>query len=132
MKQQRSKFLVSVRLRPILRTDFASQKSNKKTPSAVVHVKNDGQTIELLQEQGKVRSYRADHAFDHNTHQHELYNLSVKPIINDFLHGYDATCISYGSSSSGKCRNFTCILSFLICTHPHSPYRQNIHIVWVR
>ena len=43
-----------------------------------------------------------DHVFDMQSQQIDIYNISVVPIIEGVLNGYNGTILAYGQTSSGK------------------------------
>ena len=106
-----SRIRVCVRLRPFIVEDNLSDE--RKDKSVCVRLKSDGQTVELLKgktfpgdsngspiEKPKIFSF--DHIFEPNSTQIEVYRLSLQPIVNDVLNGYNGTGIVYGQTGTGK------------------------------
>ncbi|PVU87402.1 hypothetical protein BB561_006356 [Smittium simulii] len=48
------------------------------------------------------RSFTFDYVFNKQDTQNDLYENSVKPLINQFLSGYNTTVMAYGQTGSGK------------------------------
>jgi hypothetical protein len=42
------------------------------------------------------KSFTFDYLFDDNTSQEDLYNLSVAPLVDRFMEGFNATILAYG------------------------------------
>ncbi|ORZ29754.1 hypothetical protein BCR44DRAFT_1418978 [Catenaria anguillulae PL171] len=51
---------------------------------------------------GKDRSFTYDHVFWTDTHQSQLYEDAVAPLLEKFLEGFNATVLAYGQTGSGK------------------------------
>ncbi|KAJ3306149.1 Kinesin-like protein kif21b [Kappamyces sp. JEL0829] len=48
------------------------------------------------------KSFTFDYLFDENSSQEDLYNLSVAPLVDRFMEGFNATILAYGQTGSGK------------------------------
>ena len=68
--------------------------NNKKTVSLVGVNQKTGATEPI--------PYSYDHVFDMNTTQPDVYNITVAPIVESVLDGYNGTILAYGQTSSGK------------------------------
>ncbi len=42
------------------------------------------------------KSFTFDYLFDENSSQEDLYNLSVAPLVDRFMEGFNATILAYG------------------------------------
>ncbi|RLN55466.1 hypothetical protein BBJ29_006508 [Phytophthora kernoviae] len=63
-----------------------------------------GRTMFLRNERCEVDEIRCtfDRVFDVNSTQEEVYTHSAKPLVHDFLQGYNCTIFAYGQTGSGK------------------------------
>lgn len=96
-----SKILVCARLRPIIPEDHKTTITLRNAPEICVHLKNDGQTIKLIQNLYSSRKFKVDHTFDTASSQLDVYHRAFKPIVQDVLKGYHGTIIAYGQTGSG-------------------------------
>lgn len=46
--------------------------------------------------------YAFDYVFDMKTNQKHIYDISVVPVVESVLNGYNGTILAYGQTSSGK------------------------------
>eukprot|EP01132_Coremiostelium_polycephalum_P002110 gene2110-2599_t len=51
---------------------------------------------------GYSRSYQFDHVFDSESKQKDLFNVTVKPIADEVLSGFNGTIFVYGQTGTGK------------------------------
>eukprot|EP01133_Synstelium_polycarpum_P006905 gene6906-8027_t len=51
---------------------------------------------------GSVRTYQFDHVFPSYSRQEDLFNVSVKPIADEVLNGFNGTIFVYGQTATGK------------------------------
>jgi kinesin family member 21 len=51
---------------------------------------------------GKDKAFTYDYVFDQNTPQVDVYETSVKSLLNSLFKGYNATVLAYGQTGSGK------------------------------
>ncbi|KAJ2672575.1 hypothetical protein IWW42_002729 [Coemansia sp. RSA 1085] len=51
---------------------------------------------------GADRAFTFDHVFSPEVGQEQVYEESVKPLVQQFLQGYNATILAYGQTGSGK------------------------------
>jgi hypothetical protein len=98
----KSKILICARLRPTIPEDFQNANAIRNAPEICVHLKSDGQTVKLIQDRFHSRAFKVDHTFNPTISQTEVYNICLKPIVNDVLRGYNGTSLTYGQSSAGK------------------------------
>lgn len=63
-----------------------------------------GRTMYLRNERCEVDEIRCtfDRVFDINSTQEEVYTHSAKPLVQEFLQGYNCTIFAYGQTGSGK------------------------------
>ncbi|TMW67303.1 hypothetical protein Poli38472_012419 [Pythium oligandrum] len=64
----------------------------------------DGRTLYLRNENCDVDEIRCtfDRVFDVHSTQQEVYEHTAKPLVQDFLQGYNCTIFAYGQTGSGK------------------------------
>ena len=111
-------FNVCVRIRPILNSDlidknnnqFISNKDifgNSDSKSNLITIKN--KNILLVKEPyfgtSTIKSERLfsfDKVFSPGKKNIDIFNISIKPIINNVLKGYNSTTLAYGMTGSGK------------------------------
>ncbi|KAJ0396764.1 hypothetical protein ATCC90586_003220 [Pythium insidiosum] len=64
----------------------------------------DGRTIFLRNDRCDVDEIRCtfDRVFDINSTQQEVYENTAKPLVHEFLQGYNCTIFAYGQTGSGK------------------------------
>jgi len=71
----------------------------------VITASGQDKTITVVKGQGskQVRSlYNFDNVFSGFSTQEEIFDVTLKPIINDLFKGYDSTIIAYGMTGTGK------------------------------
>ena len=51
---------------------------------------------------GEQKAFTYDHVFSTASHQAELYDQAVSPLLEGFFAGYNATVLAYGQTGSGK------------------------------
>ncbi|KAJ2502865.1 hypothetical protein GGH96_000735 [Coemansia sp. RSA 1972] len=51
---------------------------------------------------GADRAFTFDHVFASEVGQEQMYDDSIKPLVTQFLQGYNATVLAYGQTGSGK------------------------------
>eukprot|EP00761_Pharyngomonas_kirbyi_P014177 gb/GECH01014207.1/.p1 GENE.gb/GECH01014207.1/~~gb/GECH01014207.1/.p1 ORF type:complete len:642 (+),score=121.76 gb/GECH01014207.1/:1-1926(+) len=87
LENESSRIRVGARVRPLSeRTEKQCVFMDSKDSS--VHVNN--------------HKFHLDHTFDQNTAQNDVYNQSVKNLVNKVLSGFNATVFAYGQTGSGK------------------------------
>lgn len=97
-----SKLSVSVRVRPVIYEDKQLANTIRNEPELCVHLKQDGQSIKLLQDKFHAKSFKVDRTFPSTSTQSEVYNHTLKPVVKDVIKGYNGTGIVYGQTASGK------------------------------
>lgn len=50
----------------------------------------------------EAKVFRFDFAYDQNSSQHQIYHEAAKPIIMNFMKGYNSTIFCYGQTGTGK------------------------------
>ncbi len=85
-----TKVRVGVRVRPLL--------PNEKAVGSEMVMKYPGEKQIGMGE----RSFTYDHVFGPTVAQSALYGMTVKPMLQPFLDGYNVTVIAYGQTGSGK------------------------------
>lgn len=43
-----------------------------------------------------------DNVFDESATQQKIYDLMVKPLVDNFIDGYNCTVLTYGQTGTGK------------------------------
>lgn len=56
----------------------------------------------LRQNRTKEKRYCFDYVFDENSTQEDVYNNSVKPLVDAVIKGYNSTVFAYGATGAGK------------------------------
>ncbi|KAF2069429.1 hypothetical protein CYY_009251, partial [Polysphondylium violaceum] len=51
---------------------------------------------------GVFRTYQFDHVFNQESRQKDLFDISVKPIVDEVLNGFNGTIFVYGQTGAGK------------------------------
>lgn len=92
----RSRIKAVVRQRPVIKSDNELAKMLRMSPEVCVHVRADGQTVQLKRDAFESREFRVDHALGPTASQQELYHVASKDIVRDFLHGYNGFIMAYG------------------------------------
>lgn len=83
---------VALRTRPLI-----SKETNEGSSECLKFVKEANQVII-----GENKAFTYDYIFPPSTHQQEVYNLAVDPLIDGIFKGYNATVLAYGQTGSGK------------------------------
>ena len=52
---------------------------------------------------GSTRAFSYDHVFATSSAQIDIYTAAVKPLIDKFIEGYNATVLAYGQASPRWC-----------------------------
>ena len=111
-ENNKSNIIIAIRLRPLLPDE--KKISDIKTISTY-----ENSTLRLLMpvnfnpyektnyinfENVKIKQYKYnfDYAFNENTTQEEIYNLTAKNFISNILNGFNSTIITYGGTGTGK------------------------------
>ena len=91
---------VVVRLRPL------NEKEKKHGTLPVVSASTNEKTVTVIKGQGarQIRSnYKFDNVFTAFSSQEEVFDVTLKPVIRDVLHGFESTVFAYGQTGTGKC-----------------------------
>jgi hypothetical protein len=98
-----SRIVVCVRLRPVIQEDnIQAHKSKNDSPDICVHLKPDGQSVKLCRDLYTSNFFNVDHTFAPTVNQTVVYNLSMRKIVQDVVHGFNGTGMVYGQTGSGK------------------------------
>ena len=57
---------------------------------------------EIFKNRNKEQHYTFDHAFDEDASQEDIYNLTISPLLDSVLDGYNCTIFAYGATGAGK------------------------------
>ncbi|KAI7818010.1 P-loop containing nucleoside triphosphate hydrolase protein, partial [Gamsiella multidivaricata] len=107
---------VALRIRPIFTDSRSQNKSRQRADTEVLHVIERSPTPSSLsgassgqhdqpQQVAVVplqRHFTFDHIFGTGATQEEVYQGSVKRMVDKFMEGYNVTIMAYGQTSSGK------------------------------
>ncbi|OUM69867.1 hypothetical protein PIROE2DRAFT_30407, partial [Piromyces sp. E2] len=85
---------VALRIRPL------SAKERLNCNRKCVSVINNNNSSQLILHPD--RKFLFDYIFDDNASQKEVYNSCVKPLLLNFIDGFNATILAYGQTGSGK------------------------------
>ena len=85
---------VVVRARPPSQEEIA--KSNPQILSTI------GMKEIAIRYKSTKKVFTFDRVYSQYTSQEELFNYSVKPLVNEVLDGYNATIFAYGQTGTGK------------------------------
>jgi hypothetical protein len=88
-----SKVGVYVRCRPLLSKEIVEQRFRK-----CISYSSDPKRIIV----GNAKDFLFDRVFDEETGQEELFNITVKPLVESCFLGFNATVLAYGQTGSGK------------------------------
>ncbi|PVV04038.1 hypothetical protein BB560_001475 [Smittium megazygosporum] len=89
---QLSQIKVALKTKPILES-----KSNDNDQSCLKYIPGSNQILILPD-----RSFTFDYVFNNKDSQKYLYETSVKPLVLEFLKGFNSTVMAYGQTGSGK------------------------------
>jgi kinesin family protein 5 len=70
--------------------------------SGVLAVRQESATVLALTKQSGLRDFAFDRVFGESSRQEDVYDLSAKRLVMEFLNGQSASLISYGQTGSGK------------------------------
>jgi len=83
---------VAVRIRPLLSKEKLERCSECVKPLS---------STELVM-MGKEKQFTFDYVFGQMSHQHDIYEKNVAPLVRSLFDGYNATVLAYGQTGSGK------------------------------
>ena len=66
------------------------------------YINSSDRELHFSRKDGSNLSFTYDYIFDHKVNQDNVYNVAVKPLIAQFIDGYNATIFAYGQTDSGK------------------------------
>mmetsp|Transcript_47141 Transcript_47141/g.121827 ORF Transcript_47141/g.121827 Transcript_47141/m.121827 type:complete len:1136 (-) Transcript_47141:275-3682(-) len=93
-----------VRVKVIVRCRPMNEEEKKKDGLPIVAVRHNNQVaISTHSGQRKVqKAYTFDTAYGPETTQEDLYDHSIRPIVDEVLNGYNCTVFAYGQTGTGK------------------------------
>ncbi|KAK5578950.1 hypothetical protein RB653_008625 [Dictyostelium firmibasis] len=85
-----------VRVRP-----FSNYELNQGVTTVPIRVSESSKEV-LCEYKGTTRQYKFDHVFNQDSIQSEVFNITVKPICEEVLLGFNGTIFVYGQTGTGK------------------------------
>jgi kinesin family protein 5 len=76
--------------------------SDQKAQSGILAVKEDCATVLTLTRQSGLRDFTFDTVFGETARQDEVYDMSARRLVMEFLNGQSASLVCYGQTGSGK------------------------------
>ncbi|KAI8145084.1 kinesin heavy chain [Fennellomyces sp. T-0311] len=73
----------------------------KEGGKPIIDIDEGGTTIKINGQESK-QSFAFDKVFGMNTKQEDIFNYSIKSIVDDVVAGYNGTVFAYGQTGSGK------------------------------
>ncbi len=102
-------FKVCIRIRPFLPKELPSsitenkESINKNMPISIFsHNENILKIQDLRFESRNEKNYFFDEIFDEKSDNKEVFDKSIKPMINNLIEGYNSTILAYGITGTGK------------------------------
>ena len=109
-------FKVYVRIRPFLSKEILKLKRNNSTSLLTgYNIQNNQVKIESIftvnkktlsvydnKYQKKERKYFFDNIFTEKNNNKDVFDIAIKPIINNVIEGYNSTALAYGVTGTGK------------------------------
>ena len=102
-------FKVCIRIRPFLPKELPSsitenkELNNKIIPNSIFsHNENILKIQDLRFESRNEKNYFFDEIFDEKSDNKEVFDKSIKPMINNLIEGYNSTILAYGITGTGK------------------------------
>lgn len=65
-------------------------------------VKSDGESVSLVKDDFHCKDFHFNQVFGHLESQEDVYLKGCRDLVNDFTNGYNACCLCYGQSGTGK------------------------------
>lgn len=90
---------VVIRLRPM----NESEKRHGTLP--VITAKTTERSVQVIKGKGRKQqksNYLFDNVFTAFSSQEEVFEATVKPVINDVMRGFESTVFAYGQTGTGK------------------------------
>jgi len=94
-----SNIQVVVRLRPM------NDKEKRHGTLPVITAKTQQRSVTVIKGKGRKQSkssYSFDNVFTAFSSQEEVFEATVKPVINDVMRGFESTVFAYGQTGTGK------------------------------
>jgi kinesin family protein 5 len=73
-----------------------------KVKRKISYLKNNTLKLKSLKQGKDTNSFGFDKCFGSNTRQQEIFEYSIKSIVDDVVGGYNGTVFAYGQTGSGK------------------------------
>lgn len=73
----------------------------KEGGQPIIDIDEEGTSVKLNGKDVK-QTYAFDKVFGSNTRQEDIFNYSIKSIVDDVVSGYNGTVFAYGQTGSGK------------------------------
>ena len=108
-------FKVYVRIRPFLSKEILKLKrnnssslltgnnaNNKTNHESIFRVENRSLYVYDNKYNRKERKYVFNNIFTEKNNNDNVFDISIKPMINNVINGYNSTCLAYGVTGTGK------------------------------
>ena len=109
-------FKVYVRIRPFLAKEILKLKRNNSTSlltggynlniqpnlDSIFTVKNNILYISDIKYHKKEKKFFFNNIFTEKNNNKDVFDISIKPIINNIINGYNSTALAYGVTGTGK------------------------------
>jgi hypothetical protein len=108
-------FKVYVRIRPFLSKEILKLKrnnssslltgnnaNNKTNHESIFRVENRSLYVYDNKYNRKERKYVFNNIFTEKNNNDNVFDVSIKPMINNVINGYNSTCLAYGVTGTGK------------------------------
>ena len=109
-------FKVYVRIRPFLPKEILKLKRNNSTSllnignnqnykinlESIFSVKNKTLYVNDTRHHKKEKKYIFNNIFTEKNNNKDVFDISIKPIINNVINGYNSTALAYGVTGTGK------------------------------
>ena len=119
-------FKVYVRIRPFLSKEILRLKRNNSTslltigsnqkniicPDSIFSVNKKTLFVNNKKQHKKEKKYIFDNIFTEKNNNKDVFDIAIKPIINNVIHGYNSTALAYGVTGTGKTHTIFGNLSF--------------------
>ena len=109
-------FKVYVRIRPFLSKEILRIKRNNSTslltigsnqkniicPDSIFSVNKKTLYVNNKKQHKKEKKYIFDNIFTEKNNNKDVFDIAIKPIINNVINGYNSTALAYGVTGTGK------------------------------
>lgn len=85
---------VALRIRPFVQSEI-----DQKCSPVVIKIENDPQVLVTAK---KSETFTFNHVFDCTSNQQQIYDESVKSMLDKLFKGYNITILAYGQTGSGE------------------------------